>query len=106
MSKKDMPPGISLFLVLFLIFEVYYFFVDFLFVGLYPYHGYSLESLSFIPYLGILLLVFIFVIFSLYKITQGFIFKEDWARKYAIMFCVIASIFTTVSYTHLRAHET
>lgn len=93
MSKKDMPMGISLFLVLFLLFEVYYFFVDFLFVGLYPYHGYTLDSLSYLPYLCVLLFVYIFVVFALYKITQGFIFREDWARKFAIVFSVIASVF-------------
>ena len=93
MSKKDMPMGISLFLVLFLLFEVYHFFVDFLFVGLYPYHGYTLDSLSYLPYLCVLLFVYIFVVFALYKITQGFIFREDWARKFAIVFSVISSVF-------------
>ena len=31
---------------------------------------------------------------ALYKITYGFIFREDTARKFAITFSVIASIFT------------
>ena len=93
MSKKGMPIGISLFLVLFLLFEIYYFFIDFLFIGLYPYHGYVLDSLSYIPYLCVLLFVYIVVIFILYKITQGFIFREEWARKFTMLISAIASIF-------------
>lgn len=93
MSKdKNMPIGITLFLLLFLIFEVYYFFVDYLFAGLYPFHGYTLDSLGYIPYMGVTLFLYIVVIFSLYKITQGFIIREDWARKFAILFNMWASI--------------
>ena len=95
MSKdKKMPIGISIFLVLFLIFEIYYFFLDYLFRGLYPFHGYNLDSLGNIPYLLITLFLFNVVVFSLYKITQGFILREDWARKFTIVICVIFSIFT------------
>jgi hypothetical protein len=63
-----------------------------LFTGLYPFHGYNLESLGYIPYLLITLFLYIVVVFALYKITQGFIFREDWARKFAILFNVWASI--------------
>ena len=92
MFKKDMPPAISLFLLLFLVFEIYYFFVDYLFAGLYPFHGYTLGSLGYIPYSAITIFLYLIVIFSLYKITQGFIFLKDWARKFAIVFCLWASL--------------
>jgi hypothetical protein len=92
MSKKDMPIGISLFLVLFLVFEIYYFFVDYLFTGLYPFHGYNLESLGYLPYLIITLFLYCIVIFALYKILQGFYYRDNWARKFTIVFNILASI--------------
>ena len=91
---KEMPPGISIFLLLFLIFEVYYFFVDCLFTGLYPFYGYVLDSLQNIPYLLITLFLYIIIVFALYKITQGFIFREEWARKFAILFSIWGSSWT------------
>jgi len=91
---KEMPPGISIFLLLFLIFEVYYFFVDYLFTGLYPFHGYVLDSLQSIPYLLVTLFLYIIIVFVLYKITIGFIFREEWARKFAILFSMWGSIWT------------
>ena len=92
MFKKDMPRGISLFLILFLVFEIYYFFIDYLFTGLYPFHGYTLDSLGYIPYLIVTLILYAIVLISLYKITQGFIRIEDWARKFAIVYSIWASL--------------
>ena len=89
-----MPPGISVFLILFLIFEAYYFFIDYLFTGLYPFHGYVLNSLQNIPYLLITLFLYIITVFALYKITLGFIFREEWARKFAILFSIWGSLWT------------
>jgi hypothetical protein len=92
MFKKDMPLGISLFLILFLVFEIYYFFIDYLFTGLYPFHGYTLESLGYVPYLLVTLVLYFIVIFSLYKITQGFLIVTEWARKFAIVYNIWASL--------------
>jgi len=92
MFKKDMPLGISLFLILFLIYEIYYFFIDYLFTGLYPFHGYTLESLGYIPYLLVTLVLYFIVIFSLYKITQGFLIVKEWARKFTIVYNIWASL--------------
>jgi len=91
-KDKEMPPGIFLFLVLFLIFEIYFFFVDFLFFGLYPFHGYVLDSLQNIPYLLVAIFLFAILAFVLYKIIIGFVFREEWARKFAMLFCVWGSI--------------
>ena len=91
---RDMPPGIFLFLILFLIFEIYYFFVDFLFIGLYPFHGYILESFQNIPYLLVAIFLYVIFVYALYRITQGFIFREEWARKFAILFSIWASMWT------------
>ncbi|MCJ7572374.1 MAG: DUF2188 domain-containing protein [Candidatus Thermoplasmatota archaeon] len=93
MSKdNNMPVGISIFLVLFLIFEIYYFFFDYLFAGLYPFHGYSLDSLGYIPYLVVTVFLYAVVVFCLYKITAGIILREDWARKFTILYAIWASI--------------
>jgi hypothetical protein len=43
--------------------------------------------------MGITLFLYGIVVFSLYKITQGFILREDWARKFTIVISVILSIF-------------
>lgn len=92
MFKKDMPKEIALFLIFFAIFVIYYFFADYLFTGLYPFHGYSLESLNHIPYLLVTLFVYVIIIYALYKIIQGFLYREEWARKFAIIFCIWASL--------------
>jgi len=91
-KDNQMPPGIFLFLILFLIYEIYFFFVDFLFFGLYPFHGYVLDSLQNIPYLLVAIFLFAILVFVLYKITMGFVFREEWARKFAMLFCVWGSI--------------
>jgi len=94
MSKdKNMPMGISLFLVLFLLFEVYYFFVDFLFIGLYPFDGYAPESLGYLPCLLVLLAVYIVIVWALCFITYGFIFRDERARKFTILMSFLFSIF-------------
>lgn len=93
-KQKEMPPGISIFLVLFLIFEVYFFFIDYLFAGLYPFHGYVMESLQNAPYLLVTLFMYVIIVFALYKIVLGFIFREEWARKFAIIFCIWGTFWT------------
>src|SRR4030042_5524013 len=93
MSKdKNMPIGISIFLVLFLIFEIYYFFYDYLFTGLYPFHGYTLDSFENITYLFITVFLYAIVVFCLYKITIGILLRENWARKFTIIYTIWASI--------------
>jgi hypothetical protein len=93
MSKdKNITMTMGLFLVLFLLFEIYYFFVDYLFSGLYPFHGYTLDSLEYIPYLFVTIFLYVIVIFSLYKITIGFILREKWARKFTIIYTLWACI--------------
>ncbi len=91
-KDKNMPMGISIFLILFLIFEIYYFFFDYLFNGLYPFHGYNLDSLGDLSYLFVTIFLFAIVVFCLYKITTGFILRENWTRKFTILYNIWASI--------------
>ena len=91
-KDKSMPIGIGLFLGLFILFQVYYFIFDYLFAGLYPFHGFTLESLGYFPYAGVTLFLYIVVVFSLYKIIQGFIKRKDWARKFTIAYSALASL--------------
>jgi hypothetical protein len=93
MSKADkMPYGILGFLVAFLALAVYYFFYDFLFLGLYAFHGYTISSLTHIPYLGVALFVYILVVIALAVIVYGFINRLDWTRKFAILFLIWAAL--------------
>ncbi|UCH71497.1 MAG: DUF2188 domain-containing protein [Thermoplasmatales archaeon] len=91
---KDMPTGISLFLIFFIILEVYYFFFDYLFYGIYAHHGYTIESLSYIPYFTITLFLFIVTAFALIIIAHGFLNRKNWARKFTILFTIWAALWT------------
>jgi len=93
MSKvRNMPFGISLFLVFLIFIEIYYFFYDFLTEGLFAHYGYVLADLSSIPYLLVLLFLYILVGFALFTITYGFILRRHWARKFAIIYVLWAAL--------------
>ena len=53
-----------------------------------------LDSLQNIPYLLVILFLYVIFVFVLYKIALGFIFREEWARKFAILFSVWGSMWT------------
>jgi hypothetical protein len=89
---KEMPPGISIFLVFFLILEIYYYFIDYFVYGLYNHYGYTIESLGNVLYLLITLFIFTVVLISLYLIILGFINRENWARKFAIVYIIWAML--------------
>ena len=48
-KEKNMPIGISLFLVFLFILEVSYFFVINFTTGIFAYHGYTIDAISSIP---------------------------------------------------------
>jgi len=89
---KDMPLGISLFLIFFLVLEVYYYFIDYFIYGLFYHYGYTLDSLGNGLYLLITLFIFAVVLISLYLIILGFINREKWARKLAIVYIIWAAL--------------
>jgi len=89
---KEIPSNLLLFLITFIFIEVYYFFFDYLFIGLYSYHGYTIESFSNIIYLIISFFLYIVVIISLTIIIIGFMNRKRWFRKYTILFIAWASI--------------
>lgn len=90
-KQKNIPADITLFLLLLVVLQIYYFFIDFFISGIYTHYGHSLETLG-IP--SGLLLVFILTIIAitLYLITKGFLEKTEWARKFTLVFLIWASL--------------
>jgi len=88
MSKiKNMPLGIFFFLIS-LIGLVIYHFVDYFISGLYVFYGYTLESLTTIPYLLITLFLCILITVGLYAVIYGFINRSPWCRKFTMVYIV------------------
>jgi len=85
---KDVPYGISLFLVFLVGLEIYWSY-SFLSWGLFDCYGNSLGSLSVIKWL-ILLFMLIILAIVVIMIIRGFLEKDDWARKFAITILLIA----------------
>lgn len=90
---RNMPPGIYLFVFLFIILEVYYFFYDYFVSGLYYHHGYTIGSLTHIPYLLITSFLEIVVIVALIAVLYGFVYKTYWARKFTMLFILWSAMF-------------
>jgi len=88
---KQMPKRISLFLVFIIALEIYYFF-SFMTKGLLVHYGYSLSSLTSLAYPIVLIFLLSVIISALIIIAYGFIHQSTWARKYAMMFIICASI--------------
>jgi len=86
---KDMPYGISLFLVALVCLEIYWI-ISFLSWGLFDHYGNSLGSLSVFKWV-ILLFMFLIITLVLIRIIQGFIERDDWARKFTILILFIAT---------------
>jgi len=89
---ENRPLGISLFLILFAILEIYYFFIDYFTFGIYTHYGYTIESLGTTTYLLITLFVLAVVIVSLGLILYGFIYRRKWARKFAMIYIIWAAL--------------
>ncbi len=92
-QKNNMPTDITLFLILLIVLQIYYFFIDFFISGIYTHYGHSIETLG-IP--SGLLLIFIFTILAitLYLITKGFLDKTKWARKFTMAYLIWTSLWT------------
>jgi len=89
---KKMPIKISSFLILFVIFEIYYFFIDYFTFGIFNHYGYTIESLKTTSYLLITLFIMSLIFISLCLITYGFIKRKIWARKFTLLFIIWASL--------------
>jgi len=86
LNNKKMPILIQLFLAALVIIELYYFFYNYITVGLLNYHGYSLSSLSNISYLLVTIFLYAIVIISLGIVIYGFIYRFEWTRKFTLLF--------------------
>lgn len=89
---EKMPIGISLWLVIFLVLEFYYFLIDYFTLGLFTHYGYTIGSLETVSYLLITVFVVTMVIAALSIIIYGFINRTLWARKFAMLYLIWAML--------------
>ena len=87
-KEKNMPFGISLFLVFLFILEIFYFFVINFTTGIFAYHGYTIDAITELSHVLITIFLSILILVGLYFIITGFINRESWARKFAIVFII------------------
>jgi hypothetical protein len=92
-KQKNMPVDITLFLILLLVIQIYYFFIDFFISGIYTHYGHSIETLG-IPSGILLIFIFTILAIALYLITKGFLDKTRWTRKFTIAFLIWTSLWT------------
>ena len=82
---KDMPFGISLFLLFLLLLEIVFFFVISLTSGIFGHYGYSFDNISNIFHILITVVYGLAVLIGLYFILTGFINRKSFSRDFAIM---------------------
>ena len=89
---KNMPIGISLFLIFLLCLEVYYFFIDYLVSGIYAHHGYTFDTLQTLPHFAVTLFLFGLIAIALVAVIYGFIYRKHWVRKFTMIYILWAAI--------------
>ena len=82
---KDLRVGVAVFLSVLLIAEIY-FMVSFFTHGLFVRYGYSMESLMFIPYLLVILLLLSAITISTILIFYGFFQRKEWTLIFSKLF--------------------
>jgi len=82
---KDLRVGVAVFLSVLLIAEIY-FMVSFFTHGLFVRYGYSMGSLTFIPYLLVILLLLSAITISTILIFYGFFQRKEWTLIFSKLF--------------------
>ena len=82
---KDLRVGVAVFLSVLLIAEIY-FIVSFFTHGLFVRYGYSMGSLTFIPYLLVILLLLSAITISTILIFYGFFQRKEWTLIFSKLF--------------------
>ena len=85
---KDMPIGISLFLVSLFLLNMTYFFIIGLTIGIFAHHGYPFDSITDILHILITMFLVVVLCVALYFVITGFIDRKAWARKFTIVFII------------------
>lgn len=88
---REAPIGISLFLIFLIALEIYYFLYSFICHGMFKHYGYTLGGLS-PPHIVLLLFLYALIAVSLVLITYGFLGRKLWAKKFTIVFLVLAAL--------------
>ena len=85
---KDMPIGISLFLIFLFLLNILYFCVISFSEGIFADYGYTIDNITAIAHILIVVFLGILIAVGLYFVLLGFIRKEAWARKFTIVFII------------------
>ena len=87
-KEKNMPMGISLFLLLLVALEFVYFIIVNFTDGIFAHHGYTLDKIVEFPHIFITIMLIVALTLCLYFVLVGFIRREKWARKFTMFFIV------------------
>ncbi|MEF8848356.1 MAG: DUF2188 domain-containing protein [Candidatus Thermoplasmatota archaeon] len=84
---KQMPSFIKLYLLILIISCVYYYFFEFFTIGLFNYYNNTFETINLLETIILIFLLSV-VGFTLFIITDGFLEKTKWTRKFTIIFLI------------------
>lgn len=87
-KDKNMPFGISLFLIFLVALEVIYFFVVNFTTGIFAHHGYTIDKIVELPHVFITVMLVVALVLCLYFVLVGFLRRDKWARKFTMVFIV------------------
>ncbi len=71
---------------------IYYFFFDYYTIGLFIHYGFTISSLTHIPYILITFFLYSLIIIALLVVIYGFINKKTWTRKFTILYLIWAML--------------
>ena len=91
-KDKNMPIGISLFLILLIAIEFVYFMIVNFTSGIFAYHGYTFNKITEVPHIFITVFLVVLLALCLYFVFIGFIRREKWARKFIMVFILWAAL--------------
>lgn len=89
---KNMPIGISLFLVFLFLLNVVYFFIIGFTTGIFSHYGYTIDAISALVHILLTIFLSVLILIGLYFVITGFIAKKAWARKFTIVFIIWTTI--------------
>ncbi len=87
-KNNKIPIDIKIILFSIIALVIYYFFFDYYTIGLFIDYGFTISSLTNLPYALITLFLFSLIIIALIAISYGFLNKKSWTRKFTILFLI------------------
>jgi hypothetical protein len=93
-KDKNMPIGISIFLLLFIALEAIYFFVINFTDGIFAFHGYPINAITSLHHMFVTIFLFVLIVLALYFVLIGFLRRDKWARKFTMIVILWAALWT------------